>query len=58
VGFTSYYRVNSNGLDRASVIYDVRKQLFAHLQELSLGFYSRYSVGRVITRAINDVENA
>ncbi|MGA2490520.1 MAG: ABC transporter ATP-binding protein, partial [Anaerolineales bacterium] len=32
------------------------KKLFAHLQELSLGFYSRYSVGRVITRAINDVE--
>src|SRR5512140_444123 len=38
------------------IIYDLRKSLFAHLQKLSLGFYSRYSVGRVITRAINDVE--
>ena len=53
---SSYYRVNSMAWIGQSVIYDVRKQLFAHLQELSLGFYSRYSVGRVITRAINDVE--
>jgi ATP-binding cassette subfamily B protein/subfamily B ATP-binding cassette protein MsbA len=39
-----------------AVIYDVRTTLFRHLQELSLGFYSRYSVGRIITRVINDVE--
>ncbi len=39
-----------------SFIYDLRKTLFEHLQKLSLGFYSRYSVGRVITRVINDVE--
>ncbi|NJN44790.1 MAG: ABC transporter ATP-binding protein, partial [Anaerolineae bacterium] len=37
------------------VIYDLRKQLFQHLQALSLSFYSRYSVGRVISRVINDV---
>ena len=53
---STYYRVNSMAWIGQSVIYDLRKQLFAHLQELSLGFYSRYSVGRVITRAINDVE--
>jgi ATP-binding cassette subfamily B protein/subfamily B ATP-binding cassette protein MsbA len=52
----TYYRVNIMAWIGQSVIYDLRKQLFAHLQELSLGFYSRYSVGRVITRAINDVE--
>ncbi len=52
----TYYRVNLMAWIGQSVIYDLRKQLFAHLQELSLGFYSRYSVGRVITRAINDVE--
>ncbi len=39
-----------------SVIYDLRKVLFEHLQGLSLSFYTRYSVGRVITRVINDVE--
>jgi len=53
---STYYRVNSMAWIGQSVIYDLRKKLYAHLQELSLGFYSRYSVGRVITRAINDVE--
>ena len=53
---STYYRVNSMAWIGQSVIYDLRKRIFFHLQELSLGFYSRYSVGRVITRAINDVE--
>jgi ATP-binding cassette subfamily B protein/subfamily B ATP-binding cassette protein MsbA len=52
----TYYRVNIMAWIGQSIIYDLRKKLFTHLQELSLGFYSRYSVGRVITRAINDVE--
>lgn len=51
-----YWRVNIMAKVGQSVIYDLRKVLFAHLQKLSLGFYSRYSVGRVITRVINDVE--
>lgn len=51
-----YWRVKIMALVGQSVIYDLRKMLFAHLQRLSLGFYSRYSVGRVITRVINDVE--
>src|SRR4030095_12632234 len=37
------------------VLYDVRLKMFNHLQKLSLSFYNRYSVGRVITRVINDV---
>ena len=37
------------------VLYDVRMRMFSHLQKLSLSFYNRYSVGRVITRVINDV---
>lgn len=52
----TYYRVNIMAWVGQSVIYDLRKKIFAHLQDLSLGFYSRYSVGRVITRAVNDVE--
>jgi ATP-binding cassette subfamily B multidrug efflux pump len=52
----TYYRVNIMAWVGQSIIYDVRKKLFSHLQNLSLGFYSHYSVGRVITRAINDVE--
>ena len=51
-----YWRVNIMAHVGQSVIYDLRKVLFEHLQQLSLSFYSHYSVGRVITRVINDVE--
>lgn len=52
-----FTRVNIMARVGQSVIYDLRKELFERLQRLSLSFYSRYSVGRVITRVINDVEN-
>jgi ATP-binding cassette subfamily B multidrug efflux pump len=52
----TYYRVNLMTRVALGIIYDLRKSLFNHLQKLSLSFYSRYSVGRVITRVINDVE--
>ena len=52
----TYFRVNIMARVAMGIIYDLRKSLFEHLQSLSLGFYSRYSVGRVITRVINDVE--
>lgn len=51
----TYYRVNLMVRIGQSIIYDLRASLFEHLQKLSLSFYSRYSVGRVITRVINDV---
>jgi ATP-binding cassette subfamily B multidrug efflux pump len=52
----TYYRINIMAWVGQAVIYDLRTTLFYHLQRLSLGFFSRYSVGRVITRVINDVE--
>ncbi len=48
-------RVNVMARVGQSIIFDLRARLFEHLQELSLGFFSHYSVGRVITRVINDV---
>jgi ATP-binding cassette subfamily B protein/subfamily B ATP-binding cassette protein MsbA len=53
--FFTYIRTNVMAEVGQSVIYDLRAKVFAHLQELSLGFFSRYSVGRVISRVINDV---
>ncbi len=50
-----YLRVNLMAKVGQSIIYNIRAELFSHLQDLSLSFYSRYSVGRVITRVINDV---
>lgn len=38
------------------ILYDIREQLFAHLQKLSLRFYSNTKTGEVISRVINDVE--
>jgi ATP-binding cassette, subfamily B, multidrug efflux pump len=54
LGF-NYWRVRIMSRVGQYVLYDVRTAMFAHLQKLSLGFYNRYSVGRVITRVINDV---
>jgi len=50
-----YLRINIMARAGTSIIYDLRNRLFAHLQNLSLSFFSHYSVGRVITRVINDV---
>ena len=36
---------------------DLRSDVFAHIQRLHLGFFDRYPVGRLVTRATNDVEN-
>lgn len=38
------------------VMYDLRTELFAHLQGLSLRFFDRNPVGRLMTRVTNDVE--
>lgn len=54
LGF-NYWRVRIMSRVGQHILYDVRTAMFAHLQKLSLSFYNRYSVGRVITRVINDV---
>jgi ATP-binding cassette subfamily B multidrug efflux pump len=38
------------------VMYDLRGQIFAHLQGLSLRYFDRNPVGRLMTRVTNDVE--
>src|SRR5579864_9799198 len=38
------------------ILADLRNQLFAHLQRLSLGFYERNRAGVIISRLTNDVE--
>lgn len=38
------------------VMFDLRNQIFAHLQHLPLQFYDRHPVGRLMTRMTNDVE--
>src|SRR5690606_25082207 len=38
------------------VMYDLRREIFHHLQRLSLAFHDRNPVGRLMTRVTNDVE--
>jgi ATP-binding cassette subfamily B multidrug efflux pump len=38
------------------IMYDLRKQIFAHLQRLSVTFYDRNPVGRLMTRLTTDVD--
>ena len=54
LGF-NFWRIRIMSRVGQFVLYDVRTAMFAHLQKLSLSFYNRYSVGRVITRVVNDV---
>ncbi len=39
-----------------SIIYNVRQQVFEHVQSLSLKFFDITPVGRIVTRVTNDVE--
>jgi len=38
------------------IMYDLRKEIFAHLQKLPLQFYDRNPVGRLMTRLTTDVD--
>ncbi len=40
-----------------SAMRDVRSAVFEKIQQLHLGFFDGYPVGRLVTRATNDVEN-
>jgi ATP-binding cassette, subfamily B, multidrug efflux pump len=37
-------------------MYDLRKEIFEHLQRLPMGFFDRSPVGRLVTRATTDVD--
>ncbi len=36
------------------IVYDLRKRLYRHVQQLSLGFFDRYGSGRLISRISDD----
>jgi ATP-binding cassette subfamily B protein len=38
------------------IMYDLRKQIFAHLQQLDIQFFDRNPVGRLMTRVTTDVD--
>ncbi|SDK21509.1 ABC transporter ATP-binding protein [Natronincola ferrireducens] len=38
------------------IVFEIRQQLFEHLQKMSLGFFDHNPVGRLVTRVTNDTE--
>jgi len=38
------------------IMFDLRRQIFAHLQRLPLAFYDRNPIGRLVTRVTTDVD--
>ena len=56
-GVCTYIQTYLVGWVGQRALRDLRLQLFDHLQQLSLGFYSRNIAGVVISRITNDVES-
>ena len=52
----TYVETYMTGWVGERILADLRKQLFGHLQQLSLGFYERNRAGVLISRMTNDVE--
>jgi ABC-type multidrug transport system fused ATPase/permease subunit len=52
----SYVQTYLVGWIGQRVLQDLRLQIFAHLQKLSIGFYSRRQAGVIISRLTNDVQ--
>ncbi|MBI4552231.1 MAG: ABC transporter ATP-binding protein [Candidatus Latescibacteria bacterium] len=51
-----YGQIYLTNLTGQRVMYDLRMAVYAHLQRLSLSFFDRNPVGRLITRVTNDIE--
>lgn len=54
----TYFRTNIAYRLAHEIIFDVRKDLFQHLQKLPIDFFQKHQTGAVISRLITDVNNA
>lgn len=52
--YTQVYILHYTG---QKIIYNMRQELYSHLLRLSLSFYDKNPVGRLVTRVSNDMEN-
>ncbi|MBI4466648.1 MAG: ABC transporter ATP-binding protein [Acidobacteria bacterium] len=57
VGFAvGYWQAYTMLMTGQRVMYDLRMQIFGHLQRLQVAFFDHNPVGRLVTRATNDVD--
>jgi ATP-binding cassette subfamily B protein len=52
----NYWQLYLMNLTGQSVIYDMRTELFAHVQKLSLSFFDKNPVGRLMSRIMGDIQ--
>jgi len=52
----NYAFLRVTGKVGADILFDLRRQLFAHVQEMSISFYERYTSGRIISRLTSDID--
>ncbi len=52
----NYAFLRLSGRIGQDALFDLRRMLFAHVQQLSLSFYERYTSGRIISRLTSDIE--
>ena len=55
-GFIQYANAYLTQWIGQRTIFDLRMQVFSHLQKLGLKYYDRNPIGRLITRVTNDIE--
>jgi len=54
----SYYRNLWAGIAGNRIIFDLQSRLFAHLQQLPHAFFDRTPAGSIVSRILNDVQQA
>ncbi len=54
----SYWRSYLAGLAGHRIIFDLRQQLYLHVQRMSLSFFERQQVGEVVARMTSDIASA
>lgn len=57
-GIVSYFRSYLAGLAGHRIIFDLRQELYLHVQRMSLSFFDRQKIGSVVSRMTGDIASA
>lgn len=52
----NYFQIYVLNLAGQSIIYNIRQQVFSHIQKLKLSYFDKHPIGRLVTRVTNDTE--
>lgn len=58
LGFVlNFFQISLLSYTSQTIIFNMRMEIFSHIQKLPLQFFDKNPVGRLVTRVINDTEN-